>query len=283
MTQTEAEAAADAYASNNFFPPDDDRFYSASSVSKKVRGRAKKVPVSSVRPNSVQVDELKRMNAEMKKMLEETINNQNAKPDDPMNEFATSSNPKPPGDGGGPRIKMSIRKNMVKPISENEIQEKDKSRSPPGRKPRRRKDKSKPDEIPITVNPNEETKIRDTSRTPRRKPKEQAKPDDTPVVLKTIDEEELKKMRGRPRKFKSTEEEIKPPKPRGRPKKQKPDEEKFYSMEPEDKKPAAFQKLKPSDGIINLEEDNQKVKRKGRGQGKKKNVEEPEDKKNICV
>ena len=64
-------------------------------------------------------------------------------------------------------------------------------------------------------------------------------------------------MRGRPGKFKSTEEEIKPPKPRGRPKKQKPDEEKFYSMEPEDKKPAAFQKLKPSDGIINLEEDNQ--------------------------
>ena len=74
--------------------------------------------------------------------------------------------------------------------------------------------------------------------------KEKAKPDDTPVVLKTIDEEELKKMRGRPRKFKSAEEEVKPPKPRGRPKKQKPEEEKFYSMEPEDKKPAAFLKIK---------------------------------------
>ena len=60
VTQTEAEAAAYAYASNNFYTPDDDRFHSASSVSKKVRGRAKKVLGSSVRPNSAQVGELKR-------------------------------------------------------------------------------------------------------------------------------------------------------------------------------------------------------------------------------
>jgi hypothetical protein len=53
--------------------------------------------------------------------------------------------------------------------------------------------------------------------------------------------------------------------------------------EPEDKKSSAFKKLKPSEGIINLDEDNQKVKRKGRGKAKKKNVEEPEDKNHQCL
>jgi hypothetical protein len=194
VTQTEAEAAANTYASNIFYPPDDDRFYSASSVSKKVRGRAKKVPVSSVRPNSVQVDELKRMNAEMKKMLEETINNQKAKPDDPMNEFATPSNPKPPGDGGGSRIKTKKQTNVAIPVSAEEVDSKERSRSPPDSKSRKkRKEKTKPNEIKADVKP----KIRDRSRTPSRNPKEKAK--SLPTVLKTIDEE-VKKRRGRPKK-----------------------------------------------------------------------------------
>ena len=44
-----------------------------------------------------------------------------------------------------------------------------------------------------------------------------------------------------------------------------------------------FKKLNPSGGTINLDEDNQKVKRRGRGKGKKNNVVEPEDKNNICA
>ena len=42
VTQTEAAPAADAYAGVNCFPPDDDRFYSASSVSKNVRVELRK-------------------------------------------------------------------------------------------------------------------------------------------------------------------------------------------------------------------------------------------------
>ena len=40
---------------------------------KKIGGRAEKMPVSSVRPNSAQVDEFRRVNEETKKVLVELL------------------------------------------------------------------------------------------------------------------------------------------------------------------------------------------------------------------
>ena len=82
MTQTKAETAADAYASNISPHLMMTGFTPRRVFVKKVRGRPKTIPLTSARPNSVQVIELKKMNEEMRKILEETTHRQNAKPDD---------------------------------------------------------------------------------------------------------------------------------------------------------------------------------------------------------
>ena len=74
IPQTEASSSADAHTGRNYIPPDDDRY---SSGDKKVKGKTK-----GSRANKKQISELKKMNEEMKKSIEETID----KPDEPMRE-----------------------------------------------------------------------------------------------------------------------------------------------------------------------------------------------------
>ena len=101
------------------------------------------------RPNQKHVDALRKAKNDMRKLLEEHLNDKSAKQDEPMDETAASSfSPPPPQPPGAPRISKTERRNIRRAEKEAEpplmIRDKSRSRNPEPiiEEPKKEKEKS---------------------------------------------------------------------------------------------------------------------------------------------
>ena len=146
--ETAASSSADTHASRNFIPPNDDSY---TGVNKKVKGKQK-----GSRASKKQISDLKKMNEEMKKSIEETIDEQD---DEPMREespvIAKKEKEKTRNEefiGKRTKVKKEIDKRRgrtanVKPVTSTVVKEEIDAEAEPKPKAQRRRGRPKKSKV----------------------------------------------------------------------------------------------------------------------------------------